>query len=248
TTQFEQTAGSDIIVITSGTARKPGMSRDDLLKINAEIVRKVTNAVSERSSQAIIIVVTNPLDVMCYVAYRASSFPRERVIGMAGVLDASRFASFIARELGVLPSSISPMVLGGHGDSMVPCTRYTTVSGISVEKLIDKGTLSRLVQRTRDGGAEIVKLLKTGSAYYAPSAGALAMIRAIIRDQHAIMPCSVYCQGEYGIKNTFIGVPVELSKQGFSRIIEIELNTDEKKALMKSAQSVSQLCEGLPSR
>lgn len=243
TNHYNDTAGSDVIVITSGIPRKPGMSREDLVKTNTDIVRKVTNAVSEKSPDAVIIIVTNPLDVMAYVAYRASSFPRERVIGMAGILDTARFRTFIAEELSISPASVQACVLGGHGDSMVPCRKYASVSGIPVEQLIPKQKFEELIQRTRSGGAEIVKLLKTGSAFYAPSAAACEMVESIIKDQHKILPCSVYCQGEYGIKNTFIGVPVQLGAQGVEKIIEVELTSEESAELKKSAQAVSLLCK-----
>lgn len=245
TNNFNDTAGSDIIVITSGLPRKPGMSRDDLVKTNSEIVRKVTNAVCEKSPNSIIIVVTNPLDVMAYVAYHASSFPRERIIGMAGILDSARYRTFIAEELSVSPASVHALVLGGHGDSMVPCKKYTTVSGVPVSALISEQRLDEIVKRTRDGGAEIVKLLKTGSAYYAPSAAAAEMVESIIKDQRKLLPCSVYCQGEYGIENTFIGVPIILGAEGMDKIVEVDLTKEESVALKISAGTVSKLCKNI---
>ncbi|MFH1379612.1 MAG: malate dehydrogenase [bacterium] len=243
TNNYQDTAGSDVIVITSGIPRKPGMSREDLVKTNTEVVRKVTNAVCEKSPEAILIIVTNPLDVMAYVAYRASAFPKERVIGMAGILDTARFRTFIAEELSVSPVSVQACVLGGHGDSMVPCRKYASVSGIPVEKLIPHKRFEELIERTRNGGAEIVKLLKTGSAFYAPSAAACEMVESIIKDQKKILPCSVYCQGEYGIKNTFAGVPVKLGSQGVEKIVEVDLTSEESAALKKSAEVVSLLCK-----
>jgi malate dehydrogenase len=235
---YEESAGSDIVVITAGIARKPGMSRDDLLNTNAGIVKSVAEQVAKTSPNAIIIVVSNPLDVMCYVAMKASGFPRERVIGMAGVLDTARYRSFLAMELDVSVRDIQAMVLGGHGDTMVPLISYTTVSGIPITQLMAKDKLDAIVDRARNGGAEIVKFLKTGSAYYAPSSGAVQMVEAIVRDQKRILPCSAWLQGEYGMKDVYLGVPIKLGRKGMEKIIEVSLTADEKAALEKSAQAV----------
>jgi len=235
---YEESAGSDIVIITAGIARKPGMSRDDLLNTNAGIVRSVAEQVRKTSPNAIIIVVSNPLDVMCYVAKEASGFPRERVIGMAGVLDTARYRAFLADALDISVRDIQAMVLGGHGDTMVPLISYTTVSGIPITQLIEKSKLDAIVDRTRNGGAEIVKHLKTGSAYYAPSAGAVQMAEAIVRDQKRILPCSAWLEGEYGMKGLFLGVPCKLGRKGLEQIIEVELTADEKAALQKSAEAV----------
>ncbi len=238
TNGYDETAGSDIVVITAGIARKPGMSRDDLLNTNAGIVKSVSEQVAKTSPDAIIIVVSNPLDVMCYVAKEVSSFPRERVIGMAGVLDTARYRSFIAMELGVSVLDIQAMVLGGHGDTMVPLISYTTISGIPILQLMKKEQLDPIVDRARNGGAEIVKFLKTGSAYYAPSSGAVQMVEAIVKDQKRILPCSAWLEGEYGMSGLFLGVPVKLGRKGIEQILEIELTADEKAALAKSADAV----------
>ncbi|MEA3246567.1 MAG: malate dehydrogenase [Gemmatimonadota bacterium] len=238
TTGYEETAGSDIVVITAGIARKPGMSRDDLLNTNAGIVKSVAENVAKTSPNAILIIVSNPLDVMCYVAMKATGFPRERVIGMAGVLDTARYRSFLAMELDVSVRDIQAMVLGGHGDTMVPLISYTTVSGIPVTQLLAKDKLDAIVDRARNGGAEIVKFLKTGSAYYAPSSGAVQMVEAIVRDQKRILPCSAWLQGEYGMKDVYLGVPIKLGRKGMEKIIEVSLTPDEKAALEKSAQAV----------
>ncbi|MBM4193613.1 MAG: malate dehydrogenase [Gemmatimonadetes bacterium] len=238
TTGYEETAGSDIVVITAGIARKPGMSRDDLLNTNAGIVKSVAEQVAKTSPNAILIIVSNPLDVMCYVAMKASGFPRERVIGMAGVLDTARYRSFLAMELDVSVRDIQAMVLGGHGDTMVPLISYTTVSGIPITQLMSKGKLDPIVDRARNGGAEIVKYLKTGSAYYAPSSGAVQMVEAIVRDQKRILPCSAWLQGEYGMKDVYLGVPIKLGRKGMEQIIEVSLTADERAALEKSAQAV----------
>lgn len=237
-TTYDETAGSDIVVITAGIARKPGMSRDDLLNTNAGIVKSVSEQVKATSPNAIVIVVSNPLDVMCYVAKEVTGFPRERVIGMAGVLDTARYRSFIAMELDVSVRDIQAMVLGGHGDTMVPLISYTTVSGIPITQLMAKDKLDAIVDRARNGGAEIVKLLKTGSAYYAPSSGAVQMVEAIVRDQKRILPCSAWLEGEYGMKGLFLGVPVKLGRGGMEKILEVALTADEKAALEKSAQAV----------
>jgi malate dehydrogenase len=238
TNGYDETAGSDIVVITAGIARKPGMSRDDLLNTNAGIVKSVSEQVAKSSPNAIIIVVSNPLDVMCYVAKQVSGFPRERVIGMAGVLDTARYRSFIAMELDVSVKDIQAMVLGGHGDTMVPLISYTTVSGIPVTQLMKRDKLDAIVDRARNGGAEIVKFLKTGSAYYAPSSGAVQMVESIVLDQKRILPCSAWLEGEYGMKGLFLGVPVKLGRKGIEQILEIELTADEKAALAKSAEAV----------
>jgi malate dehydrogenase len=235
---YDESAGSDVVVITAGIARKPGMSRDDLLNTNAGIVKSVAENVAKTSPNAIIIVVSNPLDVMCYVAMKASGFPRERVIGMAGVLDTARYRSFLAEALDVSVRDIQAMVLGGHGDTMVPLISYTTVSGIPITQLMDKAKLDAIVDRARNGGAEIVKYLKTGSAYYAPSSGAVQMVEAIAHDQKRILPCSAWLQGEYGMKDLFLGVPVKLGAKGMEKIIEVTLTADEKAALAKSADAV----------
>ncbi len=235
---YDETAGSDIVVITAGLARKPGMSRDDLLMKNAEIVQGISREVAKRSPGAIIIMVTNPLDVMSYVAYKVTGFPKERVIGMAGILDSARFRSFIAMELDVSVEDVSAFVLGGHGDSMVPLARYSTVAGIPLPDLMDTETIKRLVDRTANGGAEIVKLLGTGSAYYAPSSSAVQMVEAIVRDKKRILPCSVWLQGEYGQRDVFCGVPIKLGRTGIEQIVQIKLTPEEQKALDKSAQDV----------
>ena len=235
---YDESAGSDIVIITAGIARKPGMSRDDLLNTNAGIVKSVAEQIKATSPKAIIIVVSNPLDVMCYVAMKASGFPRERVIGMAGVLDTARYRAFLATELDVSVRDIQAMVLGGHGDTMVPLISYTSVSGIPVTQLMDRAKLDAIVDRTRNGGAEIVKHLKTGSAYYAPSAGAVQMAEAIVNDQRRILPCAAWLQGEYGMKDLFLGVPCKLGKNGLEKIIEVELTKDERAALEKSAEAV----------
>ena len=238
TNSYDESAGSDIVIITAGIARKPGMSRDDLLNTNAGIVKQVSEQVKRSSPNAIIIVVSNPLDVMCYVAKAASGFPRERVIGMAGVLDTARYRAFLAEALDVSVRNIQAMVLGGHGDTMVPLITYTTVSGIPVTQLMDRATLDAIVDRTRNGGAEIVKHLKTGSAYYAPSAGAVQMAEAIVGDQKRILPCSAWLEGEYGLNGLFLGVPCKLGRKGLEKILELELTRDERAALEKSAEAV----------
>lgn len=238
TNGYEESAGSGIYIVTAGIARKPGMSRDDLLNTNAGIVRQVSENIARVSPNAIIIMVSNPLDVMCYVAMKASGFPRERVIGMAGVLDTARYRAFLASELNVSVEDIQAMVLGGHGDTMVPLISYTTVSGIPVTQLIDRAKLDAIVQRTRTGGAEIVSFLKTGSAYYAPSAGAVQMAEAIVKDKKRILPCAAWLQGEYGFSDLFLGVPVVLGRGGMEKVLEVELTDDEKAALKASADAV----------
>lgn len=243
TNDYDETAGSDIIVITAGLARKPGMSRDDLLAANGDIVKKVARETGKRSPQAVMIVVTNPMDVMAYVAMKACGFPRERVIGMGGVLDSARFRAFIAMELGVSVENIHAFVLGGHGDTMVPLPRYSSVAGIPITELMNKETIDKLIDRTRNGGAEIVALLKTGSAYYAPSAATLEMVEAVLLDKKKILPCSAYLDGEYGVQGTFSGVPVKLGEKGVEQVVEIKLSADEKAAFMKSVDAVRQGCE-----
>jgi malate dehydrogenase len=238
TNGYDETADSDIVVITAGIARKPGMSRDDLLNTNAGIVKSVGENIKRSSPKAIVIVVSNPLDVMCWVAKEATGFPRERVIGMAGVLDTARYRAFLATALDVSVRDIQAMVLGGHGDTMVPLISYTTVSGIPITQLMDKATLDAIVDRTRNGGAEIVKHLKTGSAYYAPSSGAVQMVEAIVNDQKRILPCSAWLEGEYGMKGLFLGVPVKLGRHGLEKVLEVTLTADERAALEKSAQAV----------
>ncbi|NUO07408.1 MAG: malate dehydrogenase [Candidatus Brocadia sp.] len=243
TNGYEDTKNSDVVVITSGVARKPGMSRDDLLKINAGIVKGVVENVVKTSPHAILIIVSNPLDAMTYIAHKVSRFPKQRIMGMAGVLDAARFSAFIATELNVSVENIHAFVLGGHGDTMVPSTRYTTVAGVSVEELIPKARLEAMVKRTRDGGAEIVNLLKTGSAFYAPSAAVVEMVGAILKDKKKILPCAALCEGEYGIGGLFVGVPVKLGEKGIEQIFEIKLNAEESAALKRSAEAVKTLCE-----
>jgi malate dehydrogenase len=231
-----------VVVITAGIARKPGMSRDDLLNTNYKIMSDVVSKVVAASPKTILIVVSNPLDAMAQTAYKQAGLPRERVIGMAGVLDSARFRTFIAQELNVSVENVTAFVLGGHGDTMVPLARYSTVAGIPVTELIAPERLAELVQRTRDGGAEIVKYLKTGSAYYAPSAAATEMVEAILKDKKKILPCAAYLEGEYGIHGLFVGVPCKLGAGGLEQIIEIKLTTEEQAALQKSADSVKELC------
>src|SRR5881275_2783799 len=238
TNGYDETSGSDLVIITAGIARKPGMSRDDLLNTNAGIVKSVSEEIKKTSPKAIIIVVSNPLDVMSYVAMKVTGFPRERVLGMAGVLDTARYRSFLAEALDVSVRDIQAMVLGGHGDTMVPLISYTSVSGIPITQLMDKGKLDAIVDRTRNGGAEIVKHLKTGSAYYAPSAGTVQMAEAIVMNQRRILPCAAWLQGEYGIKDLFLGVPCLLGRKGLEKVIEVTLTPDEKAALAKSADAV----------
>lgn len=238
---YEESAGSDVVVITAGIARKPGMSRDDLLNTNAGIVRSVGEQIRKTSPHAIVIVVSNPLDAMCYVAMKATGFPRERVIGMAGVLDTARYRAFLAEALDVSVLDIQAMVLGGHGDTMVPLVSYTTVSGIPVTQLIERATLDAIVDRTRNGGAEIVKYLKTGSAYYAPSSGAVQMVEAIVKDQKRILPCAAWLAGEYGMRDLYLGVPCKLGKGGLEQVLEVTLTPDETAALGKSADAVREL-------
>lgn len=245
TNGYDETANSDIVIITAGIARKPGMSRDDLMNTNSAIVKSCTEQAVAKSPKAIIIVVSNPLDVMTYVAWKVSGFEKHRVMGMAGVLDSARFRTFIAMELNVSVEDVNAFVLGGHGDSMVPLPRYSTVAGIPITELLSQATIERLVKRARDGGIEIVNYLKTGSAYYAPSASAVLMAEAIVKDKKRILPCAVYLQGEYGISDNFVGVPVKLGKRGVEEIIQIKLNPDEQAALNKSAADVKAQIEKL---
>ncbi len=242
---YGPTADSDIVVITAGFPRKPGMSRDDLLMANYEVVRAATEQAVKYSPNSILILVTNPLDAMCWTAAQVSKFPRNRVVGMAGVLDTARFRTFIAGELNVSMENVTAMVLGGHGDTMVPLVRLTSVSGIPLSELADQATIDRLVQRTRDGGAEIVKYLKTGSAYYAPSAATVEMVESILKDKKKVLPCAALLKGEYGIDGLFVGVPVKLGAAGIEKIYEIRLSPEEKVALEKSAAAVRELVEVL---
>ena len=235
---YEETKNSDVVIITSGVPRKPGMSREDLLETNKKIIESVVLQVVQRSPNAILIMVTNPLDTMTYLAYKRSGLPKQRVIGMAGILDTARFKAFIAMELGVSVEDIQALILGGHGDEMVPLPRYTTVSGIPLSQLLPKETIDRLVDRTRKGGGEIVNLLKTGSAFYAPSAAAIQMTEAILRDKKRILPCCVYLEGEYGLKDICFGVPVKLGEKGAEKVVELDLTEEEKKLVAKSAESV----------
>ena len=238
TNGYDETADSELVVITAGIARKPGMSRDDLLNTNAGIVKSVSEQIARTSPNAIVVVVSNPLDVMCHVAKQVTGFPRERVIGMAGVLDTARYRAFLAEAMDVSVRDIQAMVLGGHGDTMVPLISYTSVSGIPVTQLLAKDKLDAIVDRTRNGGAEIVKHLKTGSAYYAPSAGAVQMVEAIVLDQRRILPCAAWLQGEYGMRDLYLGVPCKLGRGGLQQVIEVELTDEERAALEKSAQAV----------
>jgi malate dehydrogenase len=241
TGDYSQAGDSDIVIITAGIARKPGMSRDDLLTTNMKIVGSVVKEIASVAPQAVLIMVSNPLDAMCHVAYDASGFPKTRVIGMAGVLDSARFRAFIAMELGVSVENVHAFVLGGHGDTMVPLPRYSTVAGIPITELLPAARIDSIVQRTRQGGAEIVGLLKTGSAYYAPASSAVQMAEAILKDKKMILPCAAYLEGEYGINDLFIGVPVKLGAQGIEDIIEIKLTTEEDRALKASAAAVEGL-------
>ncbi|MGZ4820686.1 MAG: malate dehydrogenase [Terriglobales bacterium] len=241
TENYADTANSDIVVITAGVPRKPGMSRDDLLNINHKIMKDVVSKVVQYSRDCILIIVSNPLDAMAQAAYKLSGFSRNRVIGMAGVLDSARFRAFIAQELKVSVENVTAFVLGGHGDTMVPLARYSTVAGIPLPEMMDQATIDRLVQRTRDGGAEIVKYLKTGSAYYAPSAAVAEMVEAILKDKKKILPCAAYLEGEYGINGLFVGVPCKLGARGIEDVIQIRLTAEEKAALEKSAGAVKEL-------
>jgi malate dehydrogenase len=245
TNDYADTAGSDIVVVTSGLARQPGMSRDDLLAKNAGIVRSVVQQASEHSPDAILIIVTNPLDAMCHVALETSALAPQRVIGMAGVLDSARFRTFIAQELDVSVSSTHAFVLGGHGDTMVPLPRYSTAGGVPITELIDAGRIEEIVDRTRNGGAEIVALLKTGSAYYAPAASVTQMVDSILNDRNEILPCAAYLQGQYGIEGLFVGVPVKLGRAGITEIVEIELTDSEREAFNHSADAVRELVDAM---
>ena len=241
TNSYEETANSDIVVITAGIARRPGMSRDDLLFTNMDIVGSVTREVVNHSPNCVLIVVSNPLDAMVHHAYQVSGFPKQRVVGMAGILDTARFRTFLAQELGVSVRDVQAYVLGGHGDSMVPLTHYTTVAGVPVSQRLPKETLERIVQRTRDGGAEIVYLLQTGSAYYAPSAAVTEMVEAILFDQKRVLPCAAYLEGEYGINGLFIGVPVKLGAAGVEEVVQLQLTPEEQATLHRSAEAVREL-------
>ncbi|HRY29564.1 MAG TPA: malate dehydrogenase [Elusimicrobiota bacterium] len=244
-TDYAAAEGSDIVVITAGVPRKPGMSRDDLLSTNAKIVKAVSEQVARSSPNAVVIVVSNPLDAMAYVALRTTRFPEERVLGMAGVLDSARMAVFVAQALDVSVEDVRPMVLGGHGDTMVPLPRYTTVAGVPVTELLSKEKIDAIVQRTRDGGAEIVKLLKTGSAYYAPSASVVAMVESILKDKKRILPCAAYLNGEYGVRGVFVGVPVKLGARGREEVLQLNLTVEERVALQKSVDAVRELVEAM---
>jgi malate dehydrogenase len=241
TNGYDETSGSDVVVITSGIPRKPGMSRDDLIRTNQGIVTQVTQEIVKRSPNAILLLVTNPLDAMTQLAYKVSGFPKQRVLGQAGVLDTARFRTFLAQELNVSVRDVQAYVLGGHGDTMVPLTRFSTVGGVPVSQLIPAERLQQIVQRTRDGGAEIVNLLGAGSAYYAPSASVLQMLDAILLDKQQIMPCSVYLEGEYGINGLFVGVPAKLGAGGVEEVVQIELTADERAQLHQSAEAVREL-------
>lgn len=241
---YDATANSDVIVITSGSPRKPGMSRDDLLRVNMNIVKSVTEQAAPRSPNAVIVVVTNPLDAMCHVALESSGFPSSRVVGQAGVLDSARFRTFIAMELGVSPRDVTAFVLGGHGDTMVPLPRYSTVAGIPIIHLLSKERIDAIVERTRDGGGEIVRLLGT-SAYYAPAASVAEMVEAILLDENRVLPCSTYLQGQYGIDGLYVGVPIKLGAGGVKQVIEIELTDEERAALHRSAAAVRELVEAM---
>ncbi len=245
TTSYEDTAGSDVVVITAGIPRKPGMSRDDLLNTNAGIVRQVTENVVRFSPNSILIIVSNPLDAMCLVALKTSKFPKQRVIGMAGVLDSARMRTFICEALDVSMENVHAMVLGGHGDTMVPLPRFSTVNGIPITELLAKDKIAAINQRTREGGAEIVKLLKTGSAYYAPSASTAEMVEAILKDKKKILPCAAYLEGEYGIDGVFVGVPCKLGARGLEQIVQLNLSVEERSELLKSASAVKELSAAL---
>ncbi len=247
TNDYADTAGSDIIVVTSGLARQPGMSRDDLLAKNAGIVRSVVEQAARHSPEAILIVVTNPLDAMCHVALKASGFPRERVLGMAGVLDSARFRTFIAAELGVSVEDTHAFVLGGHGDTMVPLSRYSTVAGVPITELLSPDRVTALEERTANGGAEVVALLKTGSAFYAPAASTFEMVESILRDRKRVLPCAVLLNGEFGVDGLFVGVPVVLGSGGLERVFEIRLTAAERVAFDRSVDAVRELVAKLPS-
>src|SRR5882724_1739974 len=240
---YEQTANSDVVVITAGIARKPGMSRDDLLNTNTAIVKSVTEQIVKFSPNCILIIVSNPLDAMTYVAYKASGFPKHRVMGMAGVLDSARMRCFLAEELNVSVENVNAFVLGGHGDTMVPLPRYSTCAGIPIPELLSQERIDAIVQRTRDGGAEIVKLLKSGSAYYAPAAASVEMVESILKDKKKVLPVCALLEGEYGINGLFVGVPVKLGSRGIEQIFEISLTADERAQLNKSAAAVQELVD-----
>ena len=243
---YEETRGSDVVIVTAGLPRKPGMSREDLLAKNAEIVGQVVEQAAPRSPDSILIVVSNPLDLMAYVALKKSGFPSERVVGMAGILDTARCRAFVAMELGVSVEDVSALVLGGHGDSMLPLPRYTSVGGIPLSQWMNAETIERIVQRTRDGGIEIVNHLKTGSAYYAPSAAAAQMAEAILKDKKRVLPCSAYLTGQYGLEDVFVGVPIILGAGGVERIVEVDLNDEEREALHASARAVKETMKHPP--
>ncbi|MDY0132525.1 MAG: malate dehydrogenase [Desulforegulaceae bacterium] len=245
TSDYSYTKNSDVVIITAGIPRKPGMSRDELIETNSKIMKEVTEKISENSPDSTLIIISNPLDAMCQIALKTSGFKKTKVIGMAGVLDSARFKTFISMELDVSVENIEAFVLGGHGDTMVPLPRFTTIAGIPVTELIEPKRLEEIVERTRTGGAEIVSLLKTGSAYYAPASSAVEMTKAILFDKKKIMPCAAYLEGEYGISGIFMGVPVKLGKNGIEEIIEIRLEPDEKKALEKSALAIKNLIDSL---
>lgn len=245
TNDYADTAGSDVVVITAGVARKPGMSRDDLVSTNTKVVKAVTENIVKHSPGAYIIVVTNPLDVMAYVAYKTSGFPANRVMGMSGVLDSARFRTFVALELGISFEDVTTLVLGGHGDEMVPLVRYTYAGGIPIEKLMSKETIDSLVERTRKGGGEIVSYLKTGSAFYAPAASVVQMAEAILKDKKRVLPAAAYLQGEYGEEGIFLGVPVIIGGDGIEKVIEVDLTDEERKALKKSVDSVRKVQAGI---
>lgn len=248
TNDYADTANSDIVVITAGIARKPGMSRDDLLAINNDVVRSAAVSAIQHSPNAILILVTNPLDVMCWAAWQATGLPKNRVIGMAGVLDTARFKTFLGEALDVSVENISALVLGGHGDTMVPITRLTNVSGIPLSELLDQATIDAIVTRTQNGGAEIVKHLKTGSAYYAPSAATVEMVESILKDKKKVLPCCALLEGEYGINGLFFGVPVKLGASGIEKVYEVELNDTEKAAMAKSAGAVQEMVDVLKAK
>src|SRR6059036_132357 len=237
---YGPTAGSEVVVVTAGIARKPGMSRDDLVRTNADIVKQVARQIKQHCPTAIVVVVSNPLDVMCWVTKTVTAFPRERVIGMAGVLDTARYRAFLAEALDVSVEDVQAMVLGGHGDTMVPLISYTTVSGVPVTQLLDRSTLDKIVERTRNGGAEIVAFLKTGSAYYAPSAAVVQMVAAIARDKKRVLPCAAWLEGEYGLSGIYCGVPCKLGRKGLEQILEVKLAAEERTALKKSADAVNE--------
>ena len=245
---YAPTADSDVVVITAGLARKPGMSRDDLLLANHAVVTSVSQEIAKYSPNSIIVLVTNPLDAMCWSALKASKFPKHRVIGMAGVLDSARFRTFIAQELNVSVENVTGVVMGGHGDTMVPLVRLSNVAGIPLTELLDQAAIDRLVDRARNGGAEIVKYLKTGSAYYAPSAATVEMVESILKDKKKVLPCAAYLEGEYGIQGLFVGVPVKLGSRGIEQIYQIKLNADEQAMLKKSADAVKELVDVIKSK